>query len=296
MFQPVVDLLVFVGRILWLIAHQLIWPAIAFAVLALAVKGRHAIDAARRAGPQTRITLTLYVLDLFLFGPPLGMLVMAIAATLHRFGIELFPATVWSGFGTAPTLVLTLFVGDFTSYWRHRFEHSRWLWPAHAVHHSDDEVTWLTGTRFHPVNNLTTAVIDNTVLALLGFPPWAIAANAVVRHYYGEFIHADVPWTYGPLGRLFVSPAMHRWHHARDVAGSGSNFATILSVFDQAFGTHYVPGPCEVALGVNDAIGRSATRQLVYPFRQWIRRVMRARRRRARSAESAVEPAEVIGS
>jgi sterol desaturase/sphingolipid hydroxylase (fatty acid hydroxylase superfamily) len=155
------------------------------------------------------------------------------------------------------------------------------LWPAHAIHHSDDEMTWLTGNRFHPVNSLTTAVIDNAILALLGFPAWAITLNELIRHYYGEFVHADLPWTYGILGRIFVSPAMHRWHHARDVTGSGSNFATIFSVFDQAFGTHFVPGPCTVPLGVNDPIGRGPVGQLQYPFQRWIGALVRSGERSA---------------
>lgn len=276
MIETATSLVVFLGKIAWLVAQGLIWPAIAFALLALAMKGRGAIDAARRAAPQTRTTLALYVVDFFLVSPPLAMMIIWIVSTVHRYGLELVSQNTWSEIGAPVTLAVTLVLGDFNAYWRHRFEHTRWLWPAHAIHHSDDEVTWLTGTRFHPVNSLTTAVLDITLLALLGFPAWALTANGLVRHYYGEFIHADLPWTYGVFGRVFVSPAMHRWHHARDVAGSGSNFATIFSVFDQTFGTHYVPGPCTVALGVNDAIGRGAWSQLLYPFSKWMARLTRA--------------------
>jgi sterol desaturase/sphingolipid hydroxylase (fatty acid hydroxylase superfamily) len=131
-------------------------------------------------------------------------------------------------------------------------------------------MTWLTLARFHPVNRLVTASVDIAVLALIGFPIWALVANEIVRNYYGEFIHADFPWTYGPLGRVFVSPTMHQWHHARDVVGTGSNFATVFSVFDQAFGTYYVPGLCNVPLGVTDHVGTSIARQLLYPFICWL--------------------------
>ena len=113
-------------------------------------------------------------------------------------------------------------------------------------------MTWLTLSRFHPINRITTALIDTFFLALLGFPTWALVANNLVRHYYGEFIHADLPWTYGRFGTLMVSPAMHRWHHARDVVGSGSNFATVFAVFDKFFGTFYLPGRCDVPLGVTE--------------------------------------------
>src|SRR5690606_5391533 len=100
----------------------------------------------------------------------------------------------------------------------------------------------------------------------LGFPLWALIANNLARHYYGLFIHMDLPWTYGPLGRVLVSPAMHRWHHIREAKGAGANFATVFSVFDQAFGTHYVPGPCDAPLGVRDPVGKGALPQLLWPF------------------------------
>lgn len=132
-------------------------------------------------------------------------------------------------------------------------------------------MTWLTLSRFHPLNRLTTMIVDVGFLALLGFPHWALVANVMLRHYYGEFIHADLPWTYGPFKRLFVSPVMHRWHHARDVTGAGSNFATVFSVFDLAFRTYYVPGLCNVPLGVTDDMGAGARGQLMYPFVAWAR-------------------------
>jgi sterol desaturase/sphingolipid hydroxylase (fatty acid hydroxylase superfamily) len=233
------------------------------------MKGRAAIDDARRAATETRTTLVLYVFDFFLVGPPLGMAIALITATTQRYSLELIGDFTWARVSPGWTLVLALFIGDFTAYWRHRLEHTRWLWPAHAIHHSDTEMTWLTGNRFHPINSLTTVVIDNVMLALLGVPAWAIAANEFLRHYYGEFIHADVPWTYGMLGRIFVSPVMHRWHHARDVEGAGSNFATVFSVFDQVFGTYYVPGRCSVPLGVTEHVGQGLARPLLYPFQRW---------------------------
>ena len=111
-----------------------------------------------------------------------------------------------------------------------------------------------------------------------------IVANVMVRHYYGEFIHADLPWTYGPLGRLVVSPVMHRWHHARDVTGAGSNFATVFSVFDQFHGTYYVPGLCNVPLGVTDDMGKGTIGQLLYPFVAWHERFFKRRKNKAERA------------
>ncbi len=111
---------------------------------------------------------------------------------------------------------------------------------------------------------ITTFTIDSAVLLWLGLPPFAVIANALVRQYYGYFIHADLPWTYGPLGKVFVSPAMHRWHHAKDPRYFQTNFATVFSIFDRAFGTFRVPGPCDVALGVTDDMAPTLVGQLRY--------------------------------
>jgi sterol desaturase/sphingolipid hydroxylase (fatty acid hydroxylase superfamily) len=246
------------------------YSAIAYVSLALLVKGQAAVTAARNAIPETRINLAWYFLDALFIAPVVGITVGALRLIVDRYSLALFDPAAWESLGKITTIVLAVFIGDFVSYWRHRLEHTPWLWPAHAIHHSDTQMTWLTLARFHPVNRLVTASVDIAVLALIGFPTWALVANEIVRNYYGEFIHADFPWTYGPLGRVFVSPTMHQWHHARDVDGAGSNFATVFSVFDQAFGTYYVPGVCNVPLGVTDHVGTSIARQLLYPFICWI--------------------------
>ena len=258
---------------LWMAFLLLLVSAFVFCSLAMLIKGDAAIAGARRAADESRLNLTWLVIDTLTVAPWIGLLVALVRSVFVRYRLEIVPEATWSSVGTLGTFIAVIFAGDFASYWRHRLEHTRWLWPAHAIHHSDTEMTWLTLSRFHPVNRATTSALDIAFLAMLGFPSWALVANEVLRNYYGQFIHADFPWTYGPLEFLFVSPAMHRWHHARDVTGSGSNFATVFSVFDRAFGTHYVPGPCDVPLGVIDKVGGNAIRQLVYPFVAWARKV-----------------------
>ncbi|WP_430392093.1 sterol desaturase family protein [Dyella sp. 20L07] len=157
--------------------------------------------------------------------------------------------------------------GDLIAYFRHRFEHSRLLWPSHVMHHSDTDMNWTTVYRFHPINRLSTVLIDFGGLAILGFPPYVIAINAVFRSYYGVFVHANLPWTLGWLGKIFVSPAMHRWHHVLEGEGVGSNFASVFSFIDRAFGTYYVPGPCDRPLGVPGVVdGDAFGGQLVLPI------------------------------
>jgi len=275
MLEIVGSLLLRAGESLWIAGQILLLSAVLFVGLAVLLKGDEAFAAARRAAPETRVNLSLAFLDALMVAPVIGVLVQVVRAGVDWSGLALASPESWTPLGTWPTAFAVVFVGDFVSYWRHRLEHTRLLWPSHAIHHSDTEMTWLTLARFHPINRATTAAVDIAGLALLGFPDWALVVNVMIRHYYGEFIHADLPWTYGPLGRVFVSPVMHRWHHARDVVGTGSNFATVFSVFDQLWGTYYVPGPCTVPLGVNDEMGQGTVRQLLYPFVAWAERLKR---------------------
>jgi len=275
---------------LWKAMQMLALSAVYFGLLALLVKGTGAIDAAKRARRETSVNLWLFVLDALLIAPFIAVVVRIIRLSLSGSPLELVRPESWDSLPVVVTGFAALFVGDFISYWRHRLEHTRLLWPSHAIHHSDTEMTWLTLSRFHPINRLTTMVVDTAFLAVAGFPEWSLVLNVIVRHFYGEFVHADFPWTFGPLGRVVVSPVMHRWHHARDVEGSGSNFATVFSVFDQAFGTYYVPGPCNVPLGVNDEMGRGTTGQLLYPFVEWGGRIARRMRQGSRSKPKPLEP------
>ncbi|MBL8547709.1 MAG: sterol desaturase family protein [Hyphomonadaceae bacterium] len=264
--QLVQALLVQTGQAFWTAFSGLIWPALAFAVIAFIVRGADAFRVARDAGPQVRINLILFAIDIAIVTPLLVMALTFLGGLMQSAGLRLFSADHWSALPVWAVAIIAVFCGDFIGYWRHRLEHTPFLWPAHAIHHSDTHMTWTTGLRFHPLNRVTTALIDTTFLALLGLPMWALMINNLTRHFYGLFIHMDLPWTYGLLSRVFVSPAMHRWHHIRDADGAGVNFATVSSVFDQAFGTYHVPRPCDAPLGVRDQIGKGAWGQIAWPF------------------------------
>ena len=218
-------------------------PADIFAGLAIISKGlKPALDAAKQAIHETRINFTLYILNSLIVGPILIILYALTTNLADTFSLRLINPHFWNSLPSIIVAFVAVFVGDFIGYWRHRLEHTRFLWPSHAVHHSDTTMTWLALLRFHPINRLSTFIIDNSVLILLGFPAYALLVYTAVKHYYGFFIHADLPWSYGRLDKVFVSPVMHRWHHSIEQAAYQTNFATIFSMFDRMFGTYRVPG------------------------------------------------------
>ncbi len=206
-------------------------------------------------------------LDLLLFSAPIAIVASLGAEAGAVFGLKLFlpPPASWWGLGVCG--FVAIFVGDFIAYWRHRLEHFGWFWKAHVMHHSDRHMNWTTIYRFHPINRVTTTFVDGALVALVGFPWWAVALNAVVRHYYGAFVHINQPWTLGGLGKILVSPAMHRWHHVLEGEGVGKNFASVFSIFDRVFGTYYCPGPCNAELGVPGVGDGELIRQYALPFK-----------------------------
>ncbi len=243
-------------------------PIVFFGLLALIIKGRRFVDDTRQAVPEIRVNILLFIFNTIFIVPLLAIFATAMKNGFTVLGIHSVGESVWAQLPSFIVIFAAIFVGDFIGYWRHRFEHSTLLWPSHAIHHSDTRMTWFTLERFHPINRLTTLALDTASLLLLGFPPYAVIANGLVRHYYGYFIHADLPWTYGFLGRVFVSPAMHRWHHAVDETAYQTNFATVFSVFDQIFGTFRVPGPCKCPLGIAENMGAGFFGQLSYPLKR----------------------------
>jgi len=272
MAQTWIDALAAASETLWRAAAGLVVPALAAIIIAFIAHGADAARKARAAGGEVRVNLWLYAFDSLFVGPGLALAAAALGLAVAAAGLD-FGAPLWLNAPIWLTVLAAIFIGDFVGYWRHRFEHSALLWSAHAIHHSDTAMTWTTLLRFHPINRASTVLIDTVTLALLGFPPWALAANWAVRHYWGLFIHMDLPWTLGPLGHVLVSPAMHRWHHTREGAGVGANFATVLSVFDRAFGTLHAPGPCDAPLGVTEHIPGGATGHLLYPLKVAVRAV-----------------------
>ncbi|WP_444907517.1 sterol desaturase family protein [Microbulbifer sp. SSSA008] len=243
---------------------NLLLPAVIFFLFSLLVKGRAAFEAIKGCFSENIQNLFWLTLNTVLVTP----LLILLYRWVNLSGVTLdYMEMLWGSIPGYIVVFCAVFCGDFIGYWRHRLEHTRFLWPGHLIHHSDRKMSWLTLERFHPVNRLSTFFIDSSLLLFLGFPPYAVIANSLIRHYYGFFIHADLPWTYGRWGKIFVSPVMHRWHHAEEKAAHHTNFASIFSVFDQWFGTYRVPGLCNKPLGVSNRVGASLIGQLCYPFK-----------------------------
>lgn len=224
------------------------------------------------AAPLFFVTLLLFAKGLRA-SPATGWLVSA-----HRFvSARSFPLQV----------LAAVFIADLSGYWRHRILHSRLFWPFHAIHHSSQEVDWLSNERVHPAESVLSSLEQLVVLQLLGFGPEVAAINSFVRRAHSLFEHSNVRFSYGPLNYIFVSPRFHRWHHSDDPRLAHKNFANFFSCIDLLFGTFCLPeeqGPRTFGLFEGRLEGGFLSHML-YPFREYLRR--------RRPAEASLAPPPV---
>ena len=163
-----------------------------------------------------------------------------------------------------------LVIGDLIGYWTHHWFHGRSLWKFHAIHHSSEDLDWLSAVRLHPINDWVSRWIQASALIVLGFAPGAVAVYVPFLTFYAIFVHANVSWGFGKLGVLVASPKFHRWHHTSKDEGLDKNFAGLFPLFDVAFGTYYMPhGRLPERFGLkNERVPAGLIGQLAYPFRR----------------------------
>ena len=160
-----------------------------------------------------------------------------------------------------------LLLSDFLDYWTHRFLHVGSLWRIHAIHHSPEEMNWLSSSRVHPVNDLITRSCQVLPLIALGFSGTAILNVVPFIAFYVMFLHSNVRWDFGPFRWLLVSPAYHRWHHTSDREGLDKNFAGIFPLWDLIFGTAHFPRRLPQRYGLaGPQLPESLKAHLFFPF------------------------------
>ena len=162
-----------------------------------------------------------------------------------------------------------LIAADLLGYFAHRLFHGKTLWSFHAIHHSAEDLDWLSATRLHPINEIGNRVMQVVPLYLLGFRGDALAALVPILTLWALLIHANLRWDFGPLRYVIASPAFHRWHHTSEEEGLDKNFAGLFPWIDALFGTLYLPRDRHPQrFGVRENVPRGLFGQLAYPFRR----------------------------
>lgn len=180
--------------------------------------------------PETLINVWLNIANTLL-GVSVKALVLLLMASLYQYHfISIsYPVLYWG----------LLFLGvDLCFYIEHRCEHySRILWAVHVTHHSSVEYNLTTGFRssvFRPF----VSIWFYLPLVFLGFKPLDILFMDALCQIYGIMVHTryvrKMPtW----FEWIWVSPGLHRVHHASNITYLDKNMGMVLIIWDRLFGT-----------------------------------------------------------
>lgn len=256
----------------------LIGPLVALLVLSLVFWG---VERVRPASParswrQRGLDVVYWLLRPVGRGIAWAITLVLVLPVVVVFGLEVGPEAS-RGFGPVGAqpawlqAIELLVLIDATSYWVHRWFHQPgWRWRAHAVHHSSEQLDWLSATRGHPLDEGLAKGLRGIPVLLLGFDPLVLAGVAPFFAVYAIALHANVRASFGPLRYVVVSPAFHRWHHAKHLPARfehGVNFAGLFPVWDLLFGTFYLPAEAPAETGVGDhAVPDGLVGQMRHPF------------------------------
>jgi sterol desaturase/sphingolipid hydroxylase (fatty acid hydroxylase superfamily) len=171
---------------------------------------------------------------------PLMTLLSVGAAVLiggHAHWLQLRAAEQWPVWLLVPLTILGMDAANWLAHYAdHRLDA---LWRFHALHHSQEELSVLTSFRAHPLMH-TTGFILATVPVVVLMPDQPIAPVLITIYIcIGTLQHANLRWSFGPLGRLIVSPAYHRYHHDR--ASQGINLGVVFTIWDVLAGRARFP-------------------------------------------------------
>ncbi|MDG1296149.1 MAG: sterol desaturase family protein [Saprospiraceae bacterium] len=171
-------------------------------------------------------------------------------------------------------LLIYFIIIDFTHYLVHRMLHKiPWLWSFHKVHHSVKEMGFAAHLRYHWMENVVYKSFSYFPLAIIGgFNLEFVFIVHIIQTTIGHLNHANIDINYGPLKYIFNNPAMHIWHHSKELpeGKSGVNFGISLSIWDYIFKTSHIPHTGrDIDLGFEqvDSYPKTFLGQLLEPFK-----------------------------
>lgn len=218
-----------------------------------------------------RTNLGLWLADTVLMRIVCGACGLAVAVWADSSGVGLLHVLAAPD---ALAIVCSVLALDGVAWLWHGANHRLpWLWRWHRVHHAEQAFQVTTALRFHPGELLLALPVRLLAIVTFGVTPLALLVFEICFGVMNLLVHANVDlprrWD-AVLGKLLVTPAMHRLHHARDETFLNSNFATIFAFIDRLAGTWRAgrPGdPIDTGLpgsGYSDAM--SLCDALVAPF------------------------------
>ncbi|GDY26322.1 sterol desaturase [Agarivorans sp. Toyoura001] len=136
------------------------------------------------------------------------------------------------------SFVALVLAQDFCYYWFHRASHRvRWMWAAHVVHHSSENMNFSTAFRQSLMYPLAGMWLFWLPLVIIGFDPKWVVFVVLLNLGLQFFVHTQAIKSLGPLEWLFNTPSHHRVHHGRNPQYIDKNYAGVFIIWDKLFGS-----------------------------------------------------------
>ncbi len=137
-------------------------------------------------------------------------------------------------------LAIAVLVADFAGWLHHYMRHKIWwMWPFHAIHHSQKELNLFTAVRYHVLEYMLTAVIYVFFFGIFTMNPHTVIYYTIFYNWYTKMTHANIKTNFGILRYVLVTPQSHRIHHSFAPEHRNKNLGILFSIWDFMFGTQY---------------------------------------------------------
>lgn len=175
---------------------------------------------------------------------------------INRLVVELFVNRCFTTNIELPVflqLIISVMVMDFLYYWMHRCEHYfGFLWASHYVHHSSPYFNSFVSIR----PSLFQFLYFPLFMIPLFFLPFnldVIINSIAFGKIYSLFTHYECSphFVEKYCGWLFVTPKLHKIHHACNKKYVDKNFGGVFIIWDKLFRT-YVNKADDIKLGVGN--------------------------------------------
>ncbi|MGV2988015.1 sterol desaturase family protein [Vibrio sp. E150_011] len=174
----------------------------------------------------------------------------------------------WFDIEMSVSLFIVLMVlQDFFYYWFHRSSHRvRWMWAAHVVHHSSENMNFSTAFRQSLMYPLAGMWLFWVPLVVIGFEPKWVVLVVLLNLGVQFFVHTQWIKTLGIIEWVLNTPSHHRVHHGRNPQYIDKNYAGVLIIWDRLFGT-FEPEVETVRYGISKPV--NSFNPFVVTFSEW---------------------------
>lgn len=155
--------------------------------------------------------------------------------------------------------VLSFLAIDLLLYVLHKASHSfNGLWMFHKVHHSDPCLNASTAFRIHFVEILIINAMKAVLIVALGIKGSVLFVNEMIITFFTMMHHANISFRGEKmLGRVLITPFLHRVHHSTQRNEHDCNYGSVLSIWDRLFGTLAELKPA--AIGLDESVPQDFT-------------------------------------